>query len=696
MADEAETRDILHRRQELPSPSGVSSQGVPPALSPPFSTESELDQTKTILLPSTRHDQQDPKYPALLVPKGGALTGAASVSAQSIVKEGPDPSNNNGDKSANINRPYAYGRIESNQAIEMLGTSESSDSDCSDAEYRKFLAKQRELKRRKRMISNAISIRSINDSIGSDSDAHGEEFKPLQLGSTARHLRRRAANHRQSQALLLNITDRSESASDESDSGDEVRGALARELPFYNRTVIDYDSDDLGSALRPRQQTRHQDPTTQHKVNDLASKNDDDEESKTDEKIDPWVNIPQGRVISIQHINPKLPLSNWRGSPRWFSLITQATPRHIWNRMSWMWQPMVPLGEVRISWTCRCGDVLRIQVPESFQQAAEAFAKRAAGQNLATVVSQTGYHPSSVAPSSNTPTMTATHGSYPINLTPSSSDVSTEADTTTSASTSSTTSSSRPDSPNTIPSDSETHQPEPFIPAGTKKFMLLCVNTTSARGTPQKRLANVDVTDINCGEQMFQRLQSAYHDLRKTSGIKNPFLVPKNMQYIKFQLLFLQKSGECIANYEPDSIPSLKEVLRQEYAFSPCPPQIGSLPLPPDLFMHGFLDPGDHFGPGAVDILPKKLWSPLRWEPGAHGRYNVPDGWGFYIIEGINWSLISLCMAVASAAITIVTVAWSVRVGDVQGGTGLGQYCLAVLTLSVSVWLLKYSIRDQQ
>jgi hypothetical protein len=161
------------------------------------------------------------------------------------------------------------------------------------------------------------------------------------------------------------------------------------------------------------------------------------------------------------------------------------------------------------------------------------------------------------------------------------------------------------------------------------------------------------------------------------------------MHYIKFQLLFLQKSGECVGSYEVDSIPSIKEVLNQEYAFSPCPPRIGKLPLPPDIFMHAFLDPGDHLGPMAVDILPKKLWCQLRWDAGANGRWNVPEGWGFYIVEGVNWGLVSWCAGAALVLVTVLAVVWSVIVGDVQGGTGLGQYCLAVLTLGVSVWLLR-------
>ncbi|KAK4185326.1 hypothetical protein QBC35DRAFT_534289 [Podospora australis] len=300
--------------------------------------------------------------------------------------------------------------------------------------------------------------------------------------------------------------------------------------------------------------------------------------------------------------------------------VFRSVWKRFWNAASDSLQPSVPQGHVRVSWTCRCGDRLRLQVPEHQRQAAISFAQAASGQNATTASTRT----------SSLSTLTST---------------SSGTESSDSSSTSGTTgSSSRPGSPNTIPSDLDEETgtpPEPFIPAGTKKYMLLCVNTGSTRGIAQRKLANVDVTHVNCSGQMFQRLQNAYRSLRNPW---NPLLVPKTMQYVKFELLFLQKSGECVGSYETNSIPSQKEVLRQQYAFSPCPPKF-NLPLPPDIFMHGFLDPGDHLGPMAVDMLPKKLWSKLRWN--QNERFDIPVGWGFYIEEGINWALVFLCGAIA-------------------------------------------------
>ncbi|KAK1836084.1 hypothetical protein QBC39DRAFT_296909 [Podospora conica] len=362
-----------------------------------------------------------------------------------------------------------------------------------------------------------------------------------------------------------------------------------------------------------------------------------------------------------------------------------------WNRfrsgLTSFWQPRLPDDQVGVSWTCRCGETLRLQVPGAHSEAAVSFAQHAAGPNQRIITNQSsaGTTPillQTLAPAATNPTSQAP------DLTPSRSNIS--ATTTDSSSTTSTSNSaaSGPSPPSTAPSDASLSHPEPFLPAGTKKFLLLCVNTPTRPGILRK-LANVDITDVECSSELFSRLRTAYSALRPRP---NPFLIPKTMHYIKFQLLFLQKSGQCVGSYEVDSIPSLKEVLNQEYALSPCPPQIGKLPLPPDIFMHAFLDPGDHLGGMAVDMLPKKLWCELTWDERTHGRWgNVPEGWGFYVVEGINWGLVSWCAGVALVGATVLTVVWSAVLGDVQGGTGLGQYCLAALAFGVSVWFMKDS-----
>jgi len=105
--------------------------------------------------------------------------------------------------------------------------------------------------------------------------------------------------------------------------------------------------------------------------------------------------------------------------------------------------------------------------------------------------------------------------------------------------------------------------------------------------------------------------------------------------------------------------------------------------------MHAFQDPTDHFGPIAVEILPKKLWCQLSWDDRINHHFNVPSGWGFYIVEGVNWPFVSWFIALAVAAVTLMTVLWSALM-DLQEGTGIGQYCIAVLAISLSVFLIRH------
>ncbi|KAF6795906.1 hypothetical protein CMUS01_15896 [Colletotrichum musicola] len=167
------------------------------------------------------------------------------------------------------------------------------------------------------------------------------------------------------------------------------------------------------------------------------------------------------------------------------------------------------------------------------------------------------------------------------------------------------------------------------------------------------RLENVDVTDVQDDEELFNRLRAAYEKHRGVSifgslksireiglqkalasmyknvlsgNIRNPFKKAVSMKYIRFDLVYLQRSREAVRNIVFDSIPSKDEVVRQEYAFSPCPPQTTSkLPLESELFMHAFLEPGDHFT-CAMQILPKKLHIELFWDHLRNHNGNRPYG----------------------------------------------------------------------
>lgn len=90
----------------------------------------------------------------------------------------------------------------------------------------------------------------------------------------------------------------------------------------------------------------------------------------------------------------------------------------------------------------------------------------------------------------------------------------------------------------------------------------------------------------------------------------------------------------------------------------------------------------------ALNMLPKKLRGELRWDSSVNDAFNLPVGWGFYIAEGFDWLCITWSVVVASLAVTILTIYWSVLMHDVQGGTGIGQYCIGVLAFLVSAVVL--------
>ncbi|KAK1753073.1 hypothetical protein QBC47DRAFT_362904 [Echria macrotheca] len=138
--------------------------------------------------------------------------------------------------------PEIYQRITSD--LGNLHCSDSDYSDLSEAEHQEFLKRQREAKRRKRMSSGSIGKRTISESIGSDTDREdmNKPFLPVEeVGSTARRLRRRMGNRHSMQfrdPRPIQELDEPESSEDEY----LISEALARELPYYEYSVMEIDS----------------------------------------------------------------------------------------------------------------------------------------------------------------------------------------------------------------------------------------------------------------------------------------------------------------------------------------------------------------------------------------------------------------------------------------------------------------------
>jgi hypothetical protein len=98
--------------------------------------------------------------------------------------------------------------------------------------------------------------------------------------------------------------------------------------------------------------------------------------------------------------------------------------------------------------------------------------------------------------------------------------------------------------------------------------------------------------------------------------------------------------------------------------------------------MHSFQEPGDHTGSVIVERLPKKLGERLS------SQQYLSVGWGVYIIEGYNWRLLRKSTIGALFATLFLMLFWSILRKDVQGGVGIGQYSIGVLTLTLSIIVL--------
>ncbi|KAI1082511.1 hypothetical protein F5B20DRAFT_531577 [Whalleya microplaca] len=317
--------------------------------------------------------------------------------------------------------------------------------------------------------------------------------------------------------------------------------------------------------------------------------------------------------------------------------------------MTRMWWPRIPPGSVRVSWICRCGRPLYVDVPQQHAQEAVQFAQEASGS------------PESVQMSNATSDRSSNRSQY--------------SQATATSGISSLVTSWGSQLPTTAaPPEALSHPPQ--LPPGTKKYLLLCVNT----GPYQIKLSHIDLTYIANDETLYTKIRESYREMRGRLS-RNAFVIPKTIEYIKFDLMQRRITGECVGNYQTNCIPSIKEVLDQQYVFFPCPPQTGTVPIAPHLFMHSFLRPGDHTGGLATMCLPKKVGRKLRFYKPASDTYTLPFGWGVYIVEGLNTKLVALVLISATLAAFLVASLWSGLRGDVQGGMGIGQFALAFVAL---------------
>ncbi|KAH8729895.1 hypothetical protein BGZ61DRAFT_188254 [Ilyonectria robusta] len=129
-----------------------------------------------------------------------------------------------------------------------------------------------------------------------------------------------------------------------------------------------------------------------------------------------------------------------------------------------------------------------------------------------------------------------------------------------------------------------------FFPRGTKMYMLLCVNTSRRL----IKLANVDVTDMDDDEKVFNKLREAYGDLRKKKWYSR-LVKPKTMHYIKVSLFSLNPTsknsneilnfnslGSCTCRSLKSASPTTKSTLSHQSRKS-CARNISMIPVHPNM-----------------------------------------------------------------------------------------------------------------
>jgi hypothetical protein len=111
-----------------------------------------------------------------------------------------------------------------------------------------------------------------------------------------------------------------------------------------------------------------------------------------------------------------------------------------------------------------------------------------------------------------------------------------------------------------------------------------------------------------------------------------------------------------------------------DYEFSPRP-MAPLPPVPPEIFIHYLKHDYHDANPSSyvwVPRLPKRINKRII-------DCNIPSyGWGVYIREGLNGVLLFWMIIIISFCSVLLCIFWSLFMGDVQGGSGLGALLLAL------------------
>lgn len=244
---------------------------------------------------------------------------------------------------------------------------------------------------------------------------------------------------------------------------------------------------------------------------------------------------------------------------------------------------------------------------------------------------------------------------------------------------------------------------QPLLNSSTqeRKYLLLCVALAL-----ESDLAQIELTAISNDEYMFNLIrteieaaQSSEHilliNLKKTLGAKASSFVkwlapPKlskiaGLDFVRFRVVPVREVTRPW-NFTSPSLPPEQEIQKQNYIYAPCPADDYEISSLDHVMVHSLLTPGPHLDRFWLDQFPKKLKTPLSYNP-SHPRANV--AWGIRLRYGINWTAIVWILILVVAFSGVGAVVYSILLKDPSGAFQIAGYVVATVSLNVAYLQLK-------
>lgn len=228
----------------------------------------------------------------------------------------------------------------------------------------------------------------------------------------------------------------------------------------------------------------------------------------------------------------------------------------------------------------------------------------------------------------------------------------------------------------------------------TKSYLELCVNT----GQYTKTLSEIDLRNIRCDEELFERIRSEYFRLRKFR-FNRWLLKPSGIHFVKASSYNLGHSEEkdlrssqfavqdslsVAILQKPLSIPPQREVDSKRYTYSPCP--LEDPPMPSEIFLHYLTCTASQPSSAWLPRLPKKLDPSILCFTSS-----INEGWGIHINEGPNWFVICMVNLIMMVISGIAAGLWKLYTNDFQGAFGFAGWIVGVVNAVLLVYIVRWN-----